>query len=54
LLEPHGFSTYLVGEHDLHRLPRIRPDGRFRDWLITPKKPEELQAAGVPVRTTDS
>jgi len=46
LLEPHGFSTYLVGEHDLRRYPRIRPDERLLDWLITPRDPEELETLG--------
>jgi FkbM family methyltransferase len=49
LLAPHGFSTYLVREHDLRWAPRIQPDERFRDWLITPRDPEALTSVGFTV-----
>jgi FkbM family methyltransferase len=49
VISPHGYSMYLVREHDLRPSSSIRPDERFRDWLFTPKGPEELESIGFTV-----
>lgn len=49
LLEPHGYSYFLVGSEELTHFKRIVPDPHFRDWLFTVQTPEELSASGYPV-----
>ena len=49
LLEPHGYSYFLVGSEELTHSERIVPDPHFRDWLFTVQTPEELSANGYPV-----
>ena len=49
LLAPHAFQMYLVQEDALRLAPDLMPDARFRDWLFTRRKPEQLRALGVAV-----
>ncbi|HEU4354815.1 MAG TPA: FkbM family methyltransferase [Actinomycetota bacterium] len=49
LLAPGAFHTYLVREQDLVRRSPLAPDERFRDWLLTPREPDQLRALGIPV-----
>jgi FkbM family methyltransferase len=49
MLEPHGFRMYLVTETEIVAKRQLSPDQRFRDWLFTPREPEELRALGIPV-----
>jgi FkbM family methyltransferase len=49
LLAPHGLRFYLVRRHDLLPADRISPHADFRDWLVTPRSPQELRGIGVPV-----
>ncbi len=49
MLEPHGFRMYLVGQTEVRPMPSLVPDQRFRDWLFTPRGPDELRALGISV-----
>jgi FkbM family methyltransferase len=49
LLEPHGYSFYLVRDDGLAGRRTIVPDLRFREWLFSRRDPGELAAAGIPV-----
>ena len=49
LLAPAGMHRYLVTNTKLEEAPRIVPDPSFRDWLFSPRTPDELRARGLPV-----
>ena len=49
LLAPAGMHRYLVTSTHLEEAQRIEPDPEFRDWLFSPRSPEELGARGLPV-----
>jgi FkbM family methyltransferase len=49
LLAPAGMRRYLVTRARLEEAQRIVPDPAFRDWLFSPRTPEELRARGFPV-----
>jgi FkbM family methyltransferase len=49
LLAPAGLSRYLVTSTRLEEAQRIVPDPAFRDWLFSPRTPDELRARGLPV-----
>jgi hypothetical protein len=40
---------YLVTSTRLEHASRIEPDPAFRDWLFSPRTPDELRARGLPV-----
>jgi FkbM family methyltransferase len=48
-LLPSGYFRYLIVEESLSHRGRIEPDPRFRDWLFTPRSPDELASLGVPI-----
>lgn len=52
MLEPHGVRTYLVTETDIRPRGALAPDPKFRDWLFTPREPDELRALGIPVQAS--
>jgi FkbM family methyltransferase len=49
LLSPAGMRRYLVTSKRLEEAQRIVPDPMFRDWLFSPRTPDELRARGLPV-----
>jgi FkbM family methyltransferase len=49
LLAPAGMRRYLVTNTRLQEAQRIVPDPAFRDWLFSPRTPDELRARGLPV-----
>jgi hypothetical protein len=49
LLAVAKLHKYLVTESRLVRIDRVVPHPMFRDWLFTPRAPEELRALGLPV-----
>jgi FkbM family methyltransferase len=49
LLAVAKLHKYLVTESRLVRIDRIVPHPAFRDWLFTPRAPEELRVLGLPV-----
>ncbi len=49
LLAVANLHKYLVTESRLVRIDRIVPHPAFRDWLFTPRAPEELRVLGLPV-----
>jgi hypothetical protein len=49
LLAPAGLRRYLVTNARLEEAQRIVPDTAFRDWLFSPRTPDELRARGLPV-----
>jgi FkbM family methyltransferase len=49
LLAPAGIRRYLVTSTRLQEAPRIVADAVFRDWLFSPRTPDELRARGLPV-----
>lgn len=49
LLAAVGLRRYLVTDSRLVEAPRIEPDPAYRDWLLSPRTPEELRARGLPV-----
>ncbi|WP_029089279.1 FkbM family methyltransferase [Brevibacterium album] len=49
-LAPHGMRFYAVGESWLEARDRIEPQAEFRDWLLTPRTPDELRGRGIEVR----
>jgi FkbM family methyltransferase len=51
MLEPHGFRMYLVTETGIRSMPTLQPDPRFRDWLFTPRRAEELETLAIAVLT---
>lgn len=50
LLEPAQLRRYLVTNTVLLEREHIEPDVRFRDWLFSPRSPQELHEMGLPVR----
>jgi FkbM family methyltransferase len=50
LLAPAGVRRYLVTGTQLEETERIVPHLAFRDWLFSPRTPDELRALGLPVR----
>jgi FkbM family methyltransferase len=51
ILSAAGLRRYLVRDDDLYAAASIRPNARFRDWLLTRRSPEDLRTPGVPVAT---
>ena len=49
LLAPAGMRRYLVTNARLEEAQGIVPDPSFRDWLFSPRTPEDLRARGLPV-----
>ena len=49
VLGEFGYRFYLVGTDRLTHRARIVPDPHLRDWLLTTRTPEELDAEGYPV-----
>lgn len=49
LLAPLGYRFYLVRERDLQPREHVRGHPAFRDWLFTPRSPEELASASIRV-----
>jgi FkbM family methyltransferase len=49
LLAPAGLRRYLVTNARLEEVQRIVPHPAFRDWLFSPRTPDELRARGLPV-----
>ena len=49
LLAPAGLRRYLVTNTGLEEAPRIVPDPSFRDWLFSPRTPDDLRTRGLPV-----
>lgn len=49
LLAPAEVRRYLVTNSKLAERGRIEPDDAFRDWLFSPRTPDELRALGLPV-----
>jgi FkbM family methyltransferase len=49
LLAPAGMRRYLVTNARLEEAQRIVPDPAFRDWLFSPRTPDDLRARGLPV-----
>jgi FkbM family methyltransferase len=49
LLAPADVRRYLVTGSRLAEAPSIVPHPAFRDWLFSPRTPEELRALGLPV-----
>ena len=49
LLAGARLHKYLVTDTRLARIDRVVPHPTFRDWLFTPRAPEELRALGLPV-----
>jgi hypothetical protein len=49
LLAPAAMHRYLVTSTRLEHASRIEPDPAFRDWLFSPRTPDELRARGLPV-----
>ncbi len=49
LLAVAGLRRYLVTGSRLEEAPRIVPHPAFRDWLFSPRTPDELRALGLPV-----
>ena len=49
LLAPAELRRYLVTGSRLEEAQRIVPHPGFRDWLFSPRTPEELRALGLPV-----
>lgn len=49
LLAVGKLHKYLVTESRLVRIDRVVPHPVFRDWLFTPRAPEELRGLGLPV-----
>jgi FkbM family methyltransferase len=49
LLAPASLRRYLVTNARLQEAQRIVPDPAFRDWLFSPRTPDELRARGLPV-----
>jgi FkbM family methyltransferase len=49
LLASAGMRRYLVTSTWLEETERIVPDPAFRDWLFSPRTPDELRARGLPV-----
>ncbi len=49
LLAGADLRRYLVTGSRLEEVPRIVPHPAFRDWLFSPRTPEELRALGLPV-----
>jgi FkbM family methyltransferase len=49
LLESAELRRYLVTDTALVERERIEPDVLFRDWLFSPRSPQELHRMGLPV-----
>ena len=49
LLVEADLRLYLVTGSRLEESQRIVPHPAFRDWLFSPRTPEELRALGLPV-----
>jgi FkbM family methyltransferase len=49
LLAPAAIRRYLVTGSRLEESQRIVPHPTFRDWLCSPRTPDELRALGLPV-----
>ena len=49
LLAPAVMRRYIVTPARLEEAERIVPDPAFRDWLFSPRTPDELRARGLPV-----
>ncbi len=49
LLAPAGLRRYLVTNTGLEEAKQIVPDPAFRDWLFSPRTPDELRTRGLPV-----
>jgi FkbM family methyltransferase len=45
-----GLHRYLVTRSRLEEAPRIVPHAAFRDWLFSPRTPDDLRALALPVR----
>lgn len=49
LLAPPSVRRYLVTDSRLEESERIEPHPTFRDWLFSPRTPDELRTLGLPV-----
>jgi FkbM family methyltransferase len=49
LIAPGGLRRYLVTSTRLEEAQRTVPNPAFRDWLFSPRTPDELRARGLPV-----